>query len=72
MSQPINVHYNVGDALSAERIAAKARRISKPRVSAKAGTSSHKIQEIVLEGTAFAVIDKPIRAVRDVKRKQAS
>lgn len=55
--------YTVGDALRAERIAVKARRIGKPYVSAKDGISSHKIQCSKLEGTAFCVIEKPLRSV---------
>jgi hypothetical protein len=55
--------HQVGDALKAERIAAKARKIKKPQVSAKEGTSSHKIQRTTLEGTAYCVIERPLRGV---------
>jgi hypothetical protein len=61
--------YNAGDALRAERIAVKARRIGKPYVSAKEETSSHKIQCSKIEGTAFCVIEKPLRNVSAISRE---
>ena len=57
---------NKGDALEAEKIAVRARTIKKVKVVA--GTSTHNIQRTTLEGTAFCVILKPMRAVRNTSK----
>jgi len=64
----VTILNNQGDALEAERIAVKARKITRDRVSAKEGTSTHKIRSAKLIGTAYCVIDKPMRSVRDAHR----
>lgn len=55
--------YEAGDALKDERIAVKARKIGRIEVSAKKGTSPHKIQATKLIGSAYCVIERPLRAV---------
>ena len=60
--------YDEGDALKAEQIAVKARTIRRVKVSAREGTSTHKIQCTKLEGTAYCVIEKPMRSVRNTSR----
>ena len=57
---------NKGDALEAEKIAVQARIIKKFKVVA--GTSTHNIQRTTLEGTAYCVIEKPMRSVRDTSK----
>lgn len=56
--------YEVGDALKGERIAVRARKIGRIEVSARKGTSTHKIQTTKLTGSAYCVIERPLRAVR--------
>lgn len=56
----MTTHYNQGDALLAERIAVQARDIDQPFV--KKGSHSHKIQSTKLRGSAFCVIELPLRS----------
>ncbi|MBA7532498.1 hypothetical protein ES705_24724 [subsurface metagenome] len=53
--------YEVGDALLAERIAVRARRIDIGPVVR--GSSRHRIQTGKLRRSAYCVIEKPLRAV---------
>ena len=53
------IHRCEGDALQGEKVIAQARNISRVRVAA--GTSTHKIQEVVLKANALCVIDKAFR-----------
>ena len=48
-----------GDALAGEQIIAQARQIGRPLVVP--GTSTHRIQEVVLKLNVLCVIDKPFR-----------
>jgi hypothetical protein len=59
-------NYGLGDALLAERIAVQAREIDK--VIVKQGSGSHKIQSTKLRGSAYCVIELPLRSV--VKNKK--
>jgi len=59
----IHYHYELGDALSADRIAVQARDIDNPRVGE--GSHRHRIQSTTLRGSAFCVIELPLRAVRE-------
>lgn len=56
----------VGDALRAEKITAKARQVSAPKVIQLSG--SHKGSQIVLRDSAFCVIDVPLRALHHRKK----
>ena len=55
-------YYDVGDALKAERVAARARKGG--RVQVTQGSSRHRIQTSKLEGDVYCVIEKPLRSVR--------
>ena len=55
------MHYEPGDALNAERIAASAMRIRSVRVIH--GTGSHRRQACRLERDAYCVIEKPFRYI---------
>jgi len=57
----MKVHYELGDALKADRIAVQARDIDKPHYGR--GTHSHKIQFTKLRGSAYCVIELPLKAV---------
>jgi len=57
----IHYHCELGDALSADRIAVRARDIDNPRVGE--GSHRHKIQSTTLRGSAFCVIEVPLRSV---------
>ncbi len=58
--------YENGGTFKAERIIITARKFTRPKIS-KDRTSTHKLQQCRAEGTATAVISKPMRAVRDSK-----
>jgi len=58
---------NQGDALLADRIAVQARDIGPLTVTK--GSHSHKIQSTKLRGSAFCVIEQPLRVVQ-VKSKK--
>ncbi|MDO8647458.1 MAG: hypothetical protein Q7R70_03510 [Candidatus Diapherotrites archaeon] len=53
--------FEVGDCLKGDRIAAEARKLSRPRIVAKTGR--HQAQQIVLWENAFCVIEKKLRFV---------
>jgi len=53
------IHHEIGHALAGEQIIAQARRIGRPTVLP--GTSTHRIQEIVLRVNALCLIDRPFR-----------
>ena len=55
----MTTNYKEGDALSAERIAVQARRIDRGPVAQ--GSSKHRIQTAKLRGSAYCVIEKPLR-----------
>jgi hypothetical protein len=58
----MTTHYNLGDALRADRIAIQARDIDK--VVVKRGSSSHRIQSTTLRGSAYCVIELPLISVQ--------
>jgi len=60
---PYNVYDKCGDALSAERIAVEARDIGRIRIVR--GSARHRIQSAKLKGSAFCVIELPLKAVRE-------
>ena len=62
----MTVHKERGDALGAERIAARARKFARIRV--EQGSGAHRIQATTLTGYAYCVIEKPLRGVREGKR----
>ncbi len=55
----MTIHYKEGEALLAERIAVQARRIDEGLVAQ--GSSSHRIKTAKLRGSAYCVIEKPLR-----------
>lgn len=55
------IHQQSGDALAGERVIAQARDIGKARTVP--GTSTHKMQEIVLKKNVLCVIDRSFRFV---------
>ena len=62
----VKVLYDKGDTLKAEKIIITARKFPQKKISKKR-TSADKLQQLTAEGTATAVIAKPMRAVRDSK-----
>lgn len=59
----MKVHYELGDALKAERVAVQARDIDKTRYGE--GTHLHRIQFTTLRGSAYCVIEVPLKAVSE-------
>jgi hypothetical protein len=59
-------YHKLGDALMADRIAVRAREIDKPRYGE--GTHSHRIQFTKLRGSAYCVIELPLKSVREKKQ----
>lgn len=57
----VSIHRGQGDAIAGEQVIAQARRIGKPL--AVPGTSTHQLQEIVLNVNVLCVIDRPFRLV---------
>jgi hypothetical protein len=56
-----NTYRNHGDALVGERVVAQARDVTKPYPVP--GTSTHKIQELILKRNVLCVIDRPFQLV---------
>ena len=48
-----------GDAIQGERVIAEARTVGRPMVVP--GTSTHRIQQVVLKTNVLCVVDKPFR-----------
>ena len=63
MKVPYKVYKERGDALSAERIAVRARDIDKVRYGE--GSHRHRIQFTKLGGSAFCVVEEPLEAVKE-------
>jgi len=61
-SQELN---NIGDALRAERISVQARDIDKRRIVK--GSGRDKIQKTTLRGSAYCVIDMPMKWILEKK-----
>jgi hypothetical protein len=59
------IHREKGHALAGEMVIAQARQIG--RVIVLPGTSTHKIQEIVLRSNVLCLLDRPFRLI-DEKR----
>jgi hypothetical protein len=55
----VNTYRGPGDALVGERIVAQARDMGKPYVVP--GTSTHKMQELILKRNVLCVIDRPFQ-----------
>ena len=55
----VNTYRSQGDAIAGEQIIAQARRIGKPLLVA--GTSAHRMQEVVLRVNALCVVDRSFR-----------
>ena len=53
----MNIYYNLGDALTGERILAQARRISVPKHIKIEGVVN---KQTKLTGSVFCIIDKPL------------
>ncbi len=62
----MTVYEKHGDALRADRIAVEAREIDKPRYGE--GSHRHKIQFTKLRGSAYCVIELPLKSVREKKQ----
>jgi hypothetical protein len=58
----VSVHRNHGDALEGERVIGVARQISRTQVVQ--GTSTHRIQEVVLRSNVLCVLDRPFELVQ--------
>jgi len=63
MKVPYRIYYEHGDALKADRIAVRARDIDRVRYGE--GSHRHEIQSTTLRGSAFCVIELPLRSVRE-------
>lgn len=62
-----NIQWGLGAAIEGEKITAQARKVYRSVIST--GTSSHQIQQIKLEGSAFCIIDRPLNFLRDLPEK---
>lgn len=58
------IYTDAGCAIRGEKITAQARKVHRAEVIA--GTSTHKIHQLKLEGTVFCVIDRPLNFLRDL------
>jgi hypothetical protein len=54
----------LGAAIRGEKVTAQYRTMHRPIVLA--GTSTHQIQQVALEGSVFCIIDRPLNYIRDV------
>jgi hypothetical protein len=57
-------HYSVGTSIRGEKVTAQARKVIRRDVTP--GTSTHKIQQLKLEGSVLCVIERPLNYLRDV------
>ena len=62
----MTVHKERGDALEAERIAARAKKFGK--IYVEQGSGAHRIQATTLTGYVYCVIEKPLRGVKEKTR----
>ena len=62
---PSQERNSIGDALRAEKISVQARDIDNPRIVK--GSGRDKIQKTTLRGSAYCVIDMPMKWVLDKK-----
>jgi hypothetical protein len=63
----LTTYYNSGDAIRGDRIAIEARDIDNPIV--KKGSHTHKIQSAKIRGSAYCVIEQPLRSTSALKLK---
>jgi hypothetical protein len=59
--------YQKGSCIRGEKVTAQARRVG--RVEVTAGTSTHKIQQLKLEGSVVCVIDRPMNYLKEIADK---
>lgn len=59
--------YEQGSCIRGEKVTAQARKIS--RLEVTSGTSTHKIQQLKLEGSVICVVDRPMNYIREVITK---
>ena len=65
-----SIHRSPGDALAGDRVIAEARKIGPTMVVA--GTSSHRIQEVVLKRNVLCVLDRPFKLIEDAMKLKDS
>ena len=65
MKKPSQEQNKIGDILRGEKISVKARTIDKPRVIE--GSGRDKIQKTTLRGSAYCVVDLPVRWILEKK-----
>ncbi len=65
MKMPSQEHNKVGDSLRGEKIIAQARDIDRPRIVK--GSGRDKIQKTALRGSAYCVIDMPLKWILEKK-----
>ncbi len=65
MKKPSQEQNKIGDAIRGEKISVKARTIDKPRIIE--GSGRDKIQTTTLRGSAYCVIDIPVKWVLEKK-----
>lgn len=59
----INFQFHAGACIRGEKVTAQARKVG--RVEVVAGTSTHKINQLRLEGSVMCVVDRPLNFLRD-------
>ena len=62
---PSQEQSKIGDAIRGEKISVKARTIDKPRVIE--GSGRDKIQKTTLRGSAYCVVDLPVKWILEKK-----
>lgn len=62
----MTVHFKRGDALEAEKITVRARKFG--TIFIEHGSGAHRTRRTTLTGSAYCVIEKPLRVVRESKR----
>jgi len=65
MKKPSQEQNEIGDAIRGEKISVKARTIDKPRVTE--GSGRDKIQKTTLRGSAYCVVDLPVKWILEKK-----
>ena len=65
MKKPSQEQNKIGDAIRGEKISVKARTIDKPRVIE--GSGRDKIQKTTLRGSAYCVVDLPVKWILEKK-----
>lgn len=59
--------YSVGSCIRGEKVTAQARKVIRAEVTA--GTSTHKIHQLKLEGSVMCVIDRPMNYLKGVSEE---